>query len=44
MLSFDAEMKSEGESGPFQGILRDIEGRRKCYKQDWIRGIKTGIR
>ncbi|CAA7023209.1 unnamed protein product [Microthlaspi erraticum] len=36
-------MESEG-GGPFQGILRDIQGRRKCYKQDWIRGIKNGIR
>ncbi|XP_010454873.1 PREDICTED: probable boron transporter 6 isoform X1 [Camelina sativa] len=38
-------MESDGGGGgPFQGILRDLEGRRKCYKQDWIRGIKTGIR
>ena len=34
----------ESEGGPFKGILRDIEGRRKCYKQDWILGFKTGLR
>ncbi|CAN6877291.1 unnamed protein product [Brassica oleracea var. botrytis] len=34
----------ESEGGPFKGILRDIEDRRKCYKQDWILGFKTGLR
>ncbi|CAN8252272.1 unnamed protein product [Cochlearia groenlandica] len=36
-------MESEG-GGPFQGILRDIKGRRQCYKQDWLLGFKTGLR
>ncbi|KAI3773393.1 hypothetical protein L1987_47920 [Smallanthus sonchifolius] len=29
---------------PFRGIAGDIRGRASCYKQDWIVGIKLGIR
>nr|XP_043636923.1 boron transporter 4-like [Erigeron canadensis] len=29
---------------PFRGIAEDIRGRLSCYKQDWIAGIRPGIR
>ncbi|KAI3802674.1 hypothetical protein L1987_30815 [Smallanthus sonchifolius] len=29
---------------PFRGIAGDIRGRASCYKQDWIAGIRPGIR
>ncbi|KAK9069773.1 hypothetical protein SSX86_010169 [Deinandra increscens subsp. villosa] len=29
---------------PFRGIVGDVRGRVSCYKQDWIDGIKPGIR
>lgn len=29
---------------PFGGIKNDIHGRLKCYKQDWIGGLKAGVR
>ncbi|XP_059304266.1 boron transporter 4-like [Lycium ferocissimum] len=35
-------MKSLGT--PFEGIAKDIRGRTSCYKQDWIAGIRSGIR
>ncbi|KAK2446071.1 HCO3- transporter family [Trifolium repens] len=28
---------------PFQGIIQDIKGRAKCYKQDWVCGIYSGF-
>ncbi|XP_074565162.1 boron transporter 1-like [Curcuma longa] len=29
---------------PFRGIKIDLEGRLKCYKQDWTGGFRAGIR
>ncbi|KAJ0520557.1 putative bicarbonate transporter [Helianthus annuus] len=29
---------------PFQGIKNDLEGRLKCYKQDWTGGFRAGFR
>nr|XP_043636341.1 boron transporter 1-like [Erigeron canadensis] len=29
---------------PFQGIKNDINGRLKCYKQDWTGGFRAGFR
>ncbi|KAI4329534.1 hypothetical protein MLD38_027914 [Melastoma candidum] len=29
---------------PFRGIKNDLKGRLLCYKQDWIGGIRAGIR
>ncbi|CAL9219853.1 unnamed protein product [Arabidopsis halleri] len=29
---------------PFQGIKKDVKGRLKCYKQDWISGLRAGFR
>uniref|UniRef100_A0A1D1XPT4 Putative boron transporter 2 n=1 Tax=Anthurium amnicola TaxID=1678845 RepID=A0A1D1XPT4_9ARAE len=29
---------------PFRGIKNDLEGRLKCYKQDWTGGFRAGIR
>ncbi|XP_010519936.1 PREDICTED: probable boron transporter 6 [Tarenaya hassleriana] len=34
----------ECDGGPFEGIIRDVKNRSKCYKEDWVRGIRTGIR
>ncbi|KAL8233356.1 hypothetical protein R6Q59_019456 [Mikania micrantha] len=34
----------ENMKSPFRGIVGDIRGRASCYKQDWIDGIKPGIR
>ena len=28
---------------PLQGIVCDLQGRLRCYKQDWIGGIKAGV-
>ncbi|KAF8393269.1 hypothetical protein HHK36_021510 [Tetracentron sinense] len=28
---------------PFRGIIKDVKGRKSCYKQDWIGGIRSGI-
>ncbi|GAB2289509.1 Boron transporter 1 [Dionaea muscipula] len=29
---------------PFRGIKNDLQGRLLCYKQDWIGGLRAGIR
>lgn len=29
---------------PFRGINDDIQGRLKCYKQDWTGGLRAGFR
>ncbi|PKA46775.1 Putative boron transporter 5 [Apostasia shenzhenica] len=29
---------------PFKGIIKDVEGRSACYKQDWIGGLHSGLR
>ncbi|KAG8480806.1 hypothetical protein CXB51_025542 [Gossypium anomalum] len=29
---------------PFKGIIKDIEGRSACYKQDWVNGLCSGFR
>lgn len=29
---------------PLEGIKNDLRGRLMCYKQDWIGGIKAGLR
>lgn len=29
---------------PFRGIKNDLKGRLLCYKQDWIGGLRAGIR
>lgn len=29
---------------PFRGIKNDLQGRLKCYKQDWTGGFRAGIR
>ncbi|XP_039127859.1 probable boron transporter 2 [Dioscorea cayenensis subsp. rotundata] len=29
---------------PFRGIKNDLEGRLRCYKQDWSGGFRAGIR
>ncbi|KAM7459452.1 hypothetical protein LguiA_036446 [Lonicera macranthoides] len=29
---------------PFKGISNDIKGRKVCYKQDWIRGLRSGFK
>ncbi|KAD6120265.1 hypothetical protein R6Q59_026285 [Mikania micrantha] len=29
---------------PFQGIKNDIDGRLRCYKQDWTGGFRAGFR
>ncbi|EPS67271.1 hypothetical protein M569_07505, partial [Genlisea aurea] len=29
---------------PFRGIKNDLKGRLLCYKQDWIGGLRSGIR
>ncbi|XP_038723782.1 probable boron transporter 2 isoform X2 [Tripterygium wilfordii] len=29
---------------PFRGIKNDLEGRLKCYKQDWTGGFRAGFR
>ncbi|XP_010546941.1 PREDICTED: probable boron transporter 3 [Tarenaya hassleriana] len=29
---------------PFRGIKNDIEGRLRCYKQDWTSGLRAGFR
>ncbi|KAJ4905199.1 putative boron transporter 2 [Raphanus sativus] len=29
---------------PFRGIKNDLEGRLRCYKQDWTGGFKAGFR
>ncbi|GMI80249.1 hypothetical protein like AT4G32510 [Hibiscus trionum] len=29
---------------PFRGIIKDIKGRSKCYKQDWVNGFCSGFR
>ncbi|PIA65464.1 hypothetical protein AQUCO_00100749v1 [Aquilegia coerulea] len=29
---------------PFRGIIKDVEGRKACYKQDWVGGFRSGIR
>ncbi|WOL10857.1 hypothetical protein Cni_G19616 [Canna indica] len=31
-------------SAPFSGIIKDIQGRGSCYKQDWIGGLHTVVR
>ncbi|XP_054785106.1 boron transporter 4-like [Prosopis cineraria] len=28
---------------PFKGIVNDVRGRAKCYKEDWISGLRAGI-
>ncbi|XP_054785279.1 boron transporter 4-like [Prosopis cineraria] len=28
---------------PFKGVVNDVRGRAKCYKQDWISGLCSGI-
>ena len=28
---------------PFKGIIQDVKGRAKCYKQDWVTAICSGI-
>ncbi|XP_022751652.1 probable boron transporter 6 [Durio zibethinus] len=30
--------------GPFKGIIKDIKGRRTCYKEDWVSGFCSGFR
>nr|DAD27070.1 TPA_asm: hypothetical protein HUJ06_028538 [Nelumbo nucifera] len=29
---------------PFRGIIKDVKGRTPCYKQDWISGLRSGVR
>uniref|UniRef100_A0A1J3FRF5 Putative boron transporter 3 n=2 Tax=Noccaea caerulescens TaxID=107243 RepID=A0A1J3FRF5_NOCCA len=29
---------------PFRGIKNDVKGRLRCYKQDWISGLRAGFR
>lgn len=29
---------------PFRGIINDYKGRRACYKQDWVVGLRSGLR
>ncbi|KAK1549831.1 hypothetical protein Q3G72_008642 [Acer saccharum] len=29
---------------PFKGIIKDVKGRRACYKQDWTTGLSSGVR
>ncbi|XP_068647364.1 boron transporter 4 isoform X1 [Aristolochia californica] len=29
---------------PFEGIIKDVNGRALCYKQDWVNGLHTGFR
>lgn len=29
---------------PFRGIKNDLNGRLKCYKQDWTGGFRAGFR
>ncbi|KMZ71533.1 Boron transporter [Zostera marina] len=29
---------------PFRGMRDDLQGRRKCYRQDWINGIRAGYK
>ncbi|WOL10886.1 boron transporter 4-like isoform X2 [Canna indica] len=31
-------------NAPFSGIIKDIQGRGSCYKQDWIGGLHIGLR
>ncbi|KAF9617794.1 hypothetical protein IFM89_038905 [Coptis chinensis] len=31
-------------TSPFRGIINDIKGRRACYKQDWLGGLRSGFR
>ncbi|XP_028779109.1 boron transporter 4-like [Neltuma alba] len=28
---------------PFKGVVNDFRGRKKCYKEDWIAGLCSGI-
>ncbi|KAK1436828.1 hypothetical protein QVD17_02612 [Tagetes erecta] len=34
----------ENMKNPFRGIVGDIRGRASCYIQDWVDGIRPGIR
>ena len=34
----------EGVNTPFAGIINDFNGRRKCYKQDWLAAFNSGVR
>ncbi|CAL9227715.1 unnamed protein product [Arabidopsis halleri] len=34
----------EGVKFPFGGIINDFNGRRKCYKQDWLAAFNSGVR
>jgi hypothetical protein len=38
------EEKEINMGAPFQGIVQDVKGRAKCYKQDWVGGIYSGFR
>ncbi|KAF6168107.1 hypothetical protein GIB67_011492 [Kingdonia uniflora] len=29
---------------PFKWIIKDLNGRKTCYKQDWTTGIYSGFR
>uniref|UniRef100_A0A1D1XNH8 Boron transporter 4 n=1 Tax=Anthurium amnicola TaxID=1678845 RepID=A0A1D1XNH8_9ARAE len=29
---------------PFRGIIKDVNGRAPCYKQDWTAGLRSGFR
>lgn len=33
----------ENFKAPFRGIANDVRGRARCYKQDWIGGLRGGI-
>lgn len=28
---------------PFKGVIKDIQGRSVCYKQDWVKGFRSGF-
>ncbi|XVF88160.1 hypothetical protein PTKIN_Ptkin19aG0028000 [Pterospermum kingtungense] len=34
----------ENTRGPFKGIIKDIKGRRACYKHDWVSAFGSGFR
>ncbi|KAK6912645.1 Bicarbonate transporter-like, transmembrane domain [Dillenia turbinata] len=34
----------EVSRGPFKGIIQDVKGRAKCYKQDWTSAMRCGAR
>lgn len=33
-----------GNLTPLQGVINDIKGRKKCYKQDWLDSCRSGLR